>query len=270
MKTKNLILILALTSLMAAGCRFRDGFFTDPYYYDDKAPAEPRNVEVINGDGVATVIWDRNFESDVKGYRIYSSSSYSGKYVFIANAYGTQYDDYRVKNGNTYFYAVTAYDYNGNESELSVEYAYAVPRPEGFNKMLNDADAFPKSSGYDFSGYKTVAWNDQETDFFFEKVNGEYYLSVFDDTDIKDMGYTNNILDIMYAPESGWAPKKTAKVYPGHTYVFWLWDNKFAKVRVTKISAGRLVFDWAYQTIEGEPLLKPTKGSGTRTLARAH
>ncbi len=266
MKKTTMLFVLATATLFISGCRIKDSFFVDPIY-DDRAPSAPRNVEVINGDGVATVIWDNNPESDLKGYRVYSSSSYSGRYEYIATVYGTQFDDYGVRNGNKYFYAVTAYDYNGNESDLSYDYAYAVPRPEGFNKMLNEAGLFPASSGYDFSGYRTVAWNAQDADFFFEKVNGVYYLSVYDDTDIRDMGSTGSILDIAWAPESGWAANKSAKVYPGHTYVFWLWDNKYAKVRVKSVSADRLVFDWAYQTVEGEPQLKPSTGT-TRKLER--
>lgn len=267
MKKTGLILAIATTILLLSGCRFRNDFFNDPYY-DDRAPSVPKNVEVLNGDGVATVIWDHSPESDVKGYRVYSSSSFSGRYEYIATVYGNQYDDYGVRNGDQYFYAVTAYDINGNESDLSYEYAYAVPRPEGFGKMLYEANAFPASSGYDFSGYRTVAWNAQDADFFFEKVNGVYYLSVYDDTDIKDMGTTNNIYDIEFAPSSGWAPDKTAKVYAGRTYVFWLWDNKYAKIRVKSISGDRIVFDWAYQTVEGEPQLKPSVIKGKRPIAR--
>jgi hypothetical protein len=269
MKKLNLYLLIATTILLLSGCRFKNDFFTDPIY-DDIAPAIPRNVEVINGDGVATVIWDNSPDSDVKGYRIYSSSTFSGRYEFIATAYGNQYDDYGVNNGSKYFYAVTAFDYNNNESELSYEYAYAVPRPEGFGKVLNSANLFPASSGYDFSGYRTVAWDSQETDFFFEKVGGVYYLSVYDDTDIQDMGNTSNIYDIAFAPEAGWATTKTAIATPGRTYVLWLWDNTYAKIRIKSISADRLVFDWAYQTVEGEPQLKPVVIKGQRSLTQTH
>ncbi|MBK6680004.1 MAG: hypothetical protein IPG53_08230 [Ignavibacteriales bacterium] len=267
MKKTTLFILFSATVLLITGCRWRTDSFVDPIY-DDRAPQAPRNVEIFNGDGVATVIWDHSPDSDVKGYRVHSSSSFNGRYDYIATVYGTQYDDYGVHNGSKYFYAVTAYDYNGNESDLSYDYAYAVPRPEGFGKVLNEATAFPASSGYDFSGYRTVAWNSQDADVFFEKVDGIYYLSVFDDTDIQDMGSTRDIYDIAFAPESGWAPNKTVKAVPGRTYVLWLWDNTFAKIRVKTITADRLVFDWAYQTVEGEPQLKPVIAKGQRKLSR--
>ena len=32
--------------------------------------------------------------------------------------------------------AVAAYDFNGNESELSYDVIYSTPRPEGFNQPI--------------------------------------------------------------------------------------------------------------------------------------
>ena len=43
----------------------------------------------------------------------------------------SRYVDDDVRNGSTYFYAVSAYDYDGNESELSPEQVYDTPRPSG-------------------------------------------------------------------------------------------------------------------------------------------
>ena len=38
---------------------------------------------------------------------------------------------------------------------------------------------------------------------FFENYNGTFYLNVWDDSDIQDMGSTQDIWDISYAP-NGW------------------------------------------------------------------
>ena len=54
----------------------------------------------------------------------------------------------------------------------------------------------------------------------------------------------------------------TAEV--GHTYVIWTWDNHFAKIRIKSISNERVVFDWAYQLLEGEQLLKNGKTADKR------
>jgi hypothetical protein len=50
----------------------------------------------------------------------------------------------------------------------------------------------------------------------------------------------------------------------GHTYVIWTWDNHYAKVRIKAISNERLVFDWAYQLLEGEQQLKTNRNSSER------
>jgi hypothetical protein len=79
------------------------------------------------------------------------------------------------------------------------------------------------------------------------------------------MGQTNDIYDIPFAPTSGWSPTKDARAYVGHTYVFWTWDNHFAKIRISSITNERMVFDWAYQLVEGEIMLKR---SGSTTVRK--
>ena len=70
--------------------------------------------------------------------------------------------------------------------------------------------------------------------------------------------------DIPFAPTSGWSPTKDAVATVGHTYVIWTWDNHFAKIRISQITNERVVFDWAYQLVEGERQLKPSATLGER------
>ena len=160
-----------------------------------------------------------------------------------------------------YYYGIAAYDYNGNESELSPDVAYATPRPEGYNQSIFNYLQFPDNSGYSFTTYTPVPFDDLQADFFFEHSAEGYFLNVWKDTDIQDVGPTRDILDIPYAPTSGWYPDKSAAVVPGHTYIIWTWDNHFAKVRVSSATRDRIVFDWAFQLVEGETQLKPVSGN---------
>ena len=98
---------------------------------------------------------------------------------------------------------------------------------------------------------------------FFENYNGTFYLNVWaTDSDLQDMGPTQDIWDISYAPTGGWVPVqqgenvKYTQAIVGHTYVIWTWDNHFAKVRIKNITNERMVFDWAYQLVEGNRELK--------------
>jgi hypothetical protein len=90
--------------------------------------------------------------------------------------------------------------------------------------------------------------------------HARYYLNVWQDTDIQDMGYTNTLHDIGLAPTAGFSPSKTVEAIPGHTYVIWTWDNHYAKVRVKEVTPMRVTFDWAYQVAPASPELKRDAG----------
>ena len=263
MKTRLLIFALTLLFLNQA-CEI----YEPDQEVDYIPPTIPSGVVVSNGDERVYIYWDKNREGDLAGYNVYSSDSYDGRYMLIGSSDFNNFIDYDAVNGELYYYAVTAYDYNGNESELSYEDIYATPRPEGFNQAIFDYRAFPNNSGYSFSLYSVVAFDSLDVDFFFENFEGDFYLDVWDDTDIQDMGATNDIYDIEFAPVTGWSETKDAAAVVGHTYVFWTWNNHFAKVRISSITSERMVFDWAYQLAEGNPQLKSSAISGRSTLNR--
>lgn len=260
---------LTLFTVLFAALILTSCDINDSYYNDYTPPAPPSGIKVINGDNRVDITWNRNRESDVAGYNVYYNYTYQGKYTLIGSTSGTYFVDDEAVNGNKYYYAVTAYDYNGNESELSYDVVYSTPRPEGFSQAIFDFRRFPNTAGYTFTNYKVVPYNDQQTDFFFEIYDGVAYLDVWDDTDIQDMGYTNDIYDIPYAPSSGWSTTKDAIAKAGHTYVIWTYDNHYAKIRIKNITSDRVVFDWAFQLVAGEPQLKPAiKGNGERKLEK--
>ena len=260
MKRRRLSLAL-LTGLIGlillGGC-------TDDLYnsYDNTPPYPPENIYTITGDNRVDIGWDHNHESDVAGYNVYYNYTYEGEYTLIGSTTDNYFIDFDAVNGETYYYAVTAYDYDGNESELSYAEVYDTPRPEGFNQAVFDYTYYPETSGYDFSDYLVVAYDDMAADFFFENYSGTFYLNVWDDTDIQDMGSTYDIYDISYAPQTGWIPLidgdnvKYTEAIEGHTYVIWTWDNHFAKIRIRTMTSERMVFDWAYQLVEGNQELK--------------
>lgn len=258
---KKLFYILCAIIIAAAftGCQIEN-----TVEYDHTPPAPPTGIYTVTGDNRVDISWRPNTERDVAGYNVYYSDSYDGKYTLIGSTESDYFIDYGAENGITCYYAVTAYDYDGNESELSEDVAYDTPRPEGFNQSMNNSVIFPGTSGYDFSHYTVRPWDDDNTDMFFEKYQGIFYLSVWKDSDIQDMGPTRDIYDITEAPESGWAESKSTEAIIGHTYVIWTWDNHFAKVRVNNITNERVVFDWAYQTSQSQLGHRELKVGGGR------
>ena len=223
---------------------------------DITPPAPPRNISTSTGDNEVGIFWTRNTEPDVAGYHVLASNAYNGEYVTIGTTSQNYFSDLAAHNGTTYYYAVTAFDYNGNESALSHDVAYDTPRPEGYDVILKNFRSDSTLAGYDFSTYSVGRYDDQYTDVFYENYNGAYYLNVWTDSDIQDMGYTNSLYDIDAAPTAGWSPSKDVRAITGHTYIVWTWDDHYAKIRITAVSSARVEFDWAYQLQSGNVELK--------------
>lgn len=259
MKALKIYLFVLIMSVFYLGCDKHHLFNDDSpsSNYDDRAPAAPTNIYTITGDNRVDIYWTDSPDKDLAGYNVYYSMD-NYKFTLIGSTQNNYYVDLDAHNGETIYYALTAYDYNGNESELSKDLVYDTPRPEGFNQAIFDYLQFPNNSGYDFSTYSVVPYDDQNSDFFFENYQGTFYLDVWNDSDIKDMGKTTDIYDISVAPSTGWSSTKDAVAEIGHTYVIWTWDNHFAKIRIKNITNERMVFDWAYQTVEGNDELKTT------------
>ena len=74
--------------------------------------------------GSLTLTWAANKEPDLAGYKIYVGTA-SGTYNFPGSAFVigtvTSYTISNLPNGQTYFFAMTAYNSAGNESLLSAE-----------------------------------------------------------------------------------------------------------------------------------------------------
>ncbi len=83
------------------------------------------------------VEWDPNTEADLAGYKLYygTTSRTEGSYaetVVIDNKGATNWS--LTLPGDTYYFALTAYDVSGNESDFSVEVSAVVPDTRGPGK----------------------------------------------------------------------------------------------------------------------------------------
>jgi hypothetical protein len=257
----------ALAAALLAGCNDS----TAPR--DTTPPVAPRGLRSVTGDHTAYLSWLDNTESDVAGYRVYMSECARGPgcpYAALGATDEARFTVSGLANGETRFFAVTAVDYAGNESELSgdisLEDVFDTPRPEGFDAGLNNYLDTDVASGWDFSVYSPRAWNHVETDMFFGELNGEFKMFVPDfGTDIQDAGFATTLDAVDWAPEIGWSPSGSVELIPGHCYVVWTRDNHFAKFRVTSLTAALVTFDWAYQVDPGNPELKarPAREEGS-------
>ena len=273
MKTKLILLIALLgLSFFAFGCEddTRIICWEDCYHI-----SAPKGLYSITGDGAIYLFWERNDEPDLEGYKVYRNTSPSGYFGWIGTTSSASFVDGDVVNGNTYYYVVSAFDYYGDESDVS-EVAYDTPRPEGSNRRIYDFVQYPDSAGFDFSAISTeqvVAYDSYNADIYLEwdSYNNAFFLwAANGSTDIQDMGYTDDLDSVNYSPEYGWSEVGWLEVIEGHTYIIWTEDNHFAKLRVISTSweEGFIDFDWAYQIDPGNRELKVRPEHGEDYLKR--
>ena len=91
---------------------------------DSDAPAVPTGLNIIigeSGDGEIALSWNENSEKDFDGYRLYRASNTDelSAYSLVIETPATNYKDTCLDYDTTYYYRVSAYDDNGNESEKS-------------------------------------------------------------------------------------------------------------------------------------------------------
>jgi len=266
-----MVIIMFTVAIILQGCTFQSD---EVVVSDNSAPAAPRGVYSVSGDEQVLVKWYPNQEKDLKGYAIYRSLKKNGDYKEIdtVGAKVTSYVDDNVTNGTTYYYAVSAFDYDGNESDLSPETVEDTPRPEGSGVKLIDYYINPDRSGFDFSEPDSgpQAYDKKSIDIYFG-VDIEVsvpYIYTDNDIQMQDLGYTDSMDDVDVSPTKGFTTVFVEAII-GHTYAFLMPDGHYAKIRITDIYVdwvgndvqdAWIKFDWAYQLQADNPDLAPKKG----------
>ena len=260
------IAIAVLACLALAGCD------DDVVNVEDGPPAVPTGVTTITGDESVEVLWYPVRQDDVAGYGVYRSDDLDGPYERIATVTGvenTSYTDNDVTNGETYFYAVDAFDAAGHESDLSYEDAFDTPRPAGAGIALWALESDPTHAGLDWSDWDrssfVTAWNAADADIYVHRVGGLLFakgtIIAGLPNDIQDLGWTASMDDISWAPGEGWSVAPNGvELIEGHTYVVWTHDSYYAKFRVASVmgpagTPSHAVVDWAYQIDPDNPEL---------------
>ncbi len=95
---------------------------------DMTPPAPPRGVRAVKAVSAIKVIWERGADKDIAGYRIYRRLPTEKKATRIATVGAADLafsDTFTPPAGvDNWYYAVSAYDREANESQLSREYHY--------------------------------------------------------------------------------------------------------------------------------------------------
>jgi len=238
----------------------------------DYPPATPAGVFSVTGNFRVDIYWNANTEPDLAGYDIFWSPTGGDDFEYMVSTRRdeTQFTDFDVENGVTYFYKIRAYDLTDNVSPFS-DIILDTPRPDGAGLVLRDyLGQSAGLSGYDFSAFTVQPWNVSTTDVYFGSPNGIPTLfgrgfAVGVGVDVQDYGFVD--LDYVdWAPEieDGWSPSKRVEMIPGHSYVVQILDDSgfyfYAKVFCQSLSNDLVVLNWAYQQDPGNPELSPERG----------
>ncbi|UCE03980.1 MAG: hypothetical protein JSW67_07335 [Candidatus Latescibacterota bacterium] len=253
-------------------------------------PGEPRDVYSVTGDGEVTLYWSPPRDGDLAGFSIFISED-DQSYYRIGDV-GTSRRHFRIAgdvlageapfdfvNGNTYFVGVTAFDRDGNESELTdVNTTFDTPRPSGRDLRLYRSDgAHAAESGYDFSrspyGYSMDAQS-LFVDIYFTVVNGVPLMRApFPQVvEMEDKGLVDfDSAEVGWLFEQDWNPVDEVVLRPGHVVLVKIWEEtrpgnerepfNVAKFRVVEINNESVVIDWAYQTAPNNRELKPMQSA---------
>ena len=266
--------IAAIALVAAYGC-IDDDHNGPCDVYDDMPPAVPTGVNSITGDGYVIVYWNPVYEEDLAGYGVYRSLTEFGQYTLIGvvdRGEKTEFEDDNLTNGVTYFYAVDAFDYEGNESDLSYETVDDTPRPEGWDFAWPTRQFQPDDAGIaivpeDYDVPVLLPYNSAGAQYYLN-VDGSGCMRIVPLRDplgfpnlIQDYGYTTSPDDVSEAPTQGWSTcAEGVEVILAHTYILKTSGGYYGKIRVFQIGSDGIVVYWAFQGKRGSTELAPPRG----------
>jgi hypothetical protein len=278
---KRLIAAISMVMLTMISCWQEDKVVEVPVGANC-APSTPRGVYTVNLNGKVQICWVGNYETDLEGYNVYRGTSPDGDFFLIGTVPVDDpdqeeycFEDLDTSNGAHYYYAVSAYDEAGAESDLIIEEVVSgTPRPDGLI-TLYEASALPAQSGYDFYPISLEpnapqSYDESTTDLYFAVDVTPLLFAHRSGVEIQDYGYASSFEAVSYAPGDGWSPSRTAEAIAEHMYILRLLETDgyhFAKVYVTAVTVNFITIKWAFQTDPGNPdLTPPAPGSGTGEL----
>jgi hypothetical protein len=116
---------------------------------DTNPPPAPANLRAEIGDQRLYLSWDAatDDESGVRGYKVYYGTS-PGNYGAPIDVSFTSHELTGLTNGITYYIAVSAYDYAGNEGPLSAEVSEAPQEIRGIEGLKETGGCFIATAAY--------------------------------------------------------------------------------------------------------------------------
>ncbi len=119
-----LILLLVLTACQKSGNNVEFVKQPDP---PTITPVPPQGQQPTPTLAKVTITWEANSEADMAGYKIYMSMNSTFQDPPVVLGLVTTYTVENITRGRTYYFAVSAFDTSGNESEKSETRQITIP-----------------------------------------------------------------------------------------------------------------------------------------------
>lgn len=94
---------------------------------DTFPPAAPAGLTAVPSTASIELLWERNTDPNIVGYRVYRASGNAAFELLAGNQPLPSYSDRAIQSGKTYRYAVSAVKSNTRESSLSAPVEAAAP-----------------------------------------------------------------------------------------------------------------------------------------------
>jgi len=95
---------------------------------DKFAPSPPKGLVAVAGENIIALSWDANQEKDLASYRIWRKEEGMDEYKLLdtRTTKESTYNDITIEKNKRYYYAVSAVDKSGNESQKSASVSEVV------------------------------------------------------------------------------------------------------------------------------------------------
>ena len=245
-------------------------------------PPIPADVEAVALDEAVYLRWSDNaaLAEDFLAYRVYFAGPEDDYLLGETDSPG--FIDFLVENGKTYAYYITSVDLKGHESDPS-DLVRSTPRPDYASEVMYAYGDVPESSGFRFQesdDYEAVLDGDNADRHFrvefddgrlwFVPGPGAYIHPTRKETSALKCGpgADPDCVSWEKAPTSGYL-SEDMHLEDGFTYVFYVPGDdggmRYGAVRPTNTGTCPdhfIIFDWAYQTQPGNPVLSVGQRSG--------
>lgn len=219
-------------------------------------PEAPRvhDLEVINGDGMATIVWssEKRAGQPILGYNIYISRKANPDLTEVRAFNTTPYpgdtdgdisletfEAMPLENGVEYFVFVRSVGLDGTESEPTGVLSF-VPRKEGIFVLKQNFQV--NESGFDFGKGVSIAARSEGNDIYFYSKPGENGLGspkrlggLLRKSLFMHLGTKTDFDELNSFKTENFSGREKLVIHPGHVYIVKTRENCFGKLKVESI-----------------------------------